>query len=269
MPIGVSCFCCSRTCAYVVAVCDLILLMLHTLLVTVLVVIPPVRCAFSILRLQFRGRDISSTCDISRAERKCTGDVVATIRPIRRLLPKFESLCSWPVTVSVSDASLWSYKRDLAQCLAVTVFTAISTIMFGMFVPNFFSVYFIPSLSMYPTLNVGDAVLVRKMPLSSRPTIHRGDVVFFRPTPRLLELVRESETRDSSSVASPGAQRAVLRVRRRNLFVKRVAAVPGDLISIANHHIVVNGDYISEACIRKHRSRCAAKTGRLSVCTWR
>jgi signal peptidase I len=206
---------------------------------------------YRILRLQYDGVDIRSTLDLSPNDRDSAGNVVATIRPLRRLLPRFERNCTWPVAVSVSTARLWSYKRDLAQTFAVTVAWAASTLMFGLFAPNYLSFYFIPSLSMNPTLQVGDAVLVQKEG-PSQISVSRGDIIFFRGPTQLLDMIREydasggfhsaTEPKNSAGLLHPPAP-----VRRRDLFVKRVVGVPGDTIAIKRDSVFVNGARVSEA----------------------
>jgi signal peptidase I len=194
---------------------------------------------YRILRLQLGdGCDIASTSDLDPRDRRRAGDLVATIRPLRRLLPKVERGRTWPVTVLLSSSKLWSYKRDLAQCFAVTVLTAVTTILFGVLAPNLVSLFVIPSLSMYPTLQVGDAVLVQKSPQLS---VARGDVVFFRGPSRLLEMIREYDA------AAAGGLRPPPPVGSRDLFVKRVAGVPGDTVSISRNYIYVNGERVSAA----------------------
>eukprot|EP00548_Thalassiothrix_antarctica_P007913 CAMPEP_0194139530 /NCGR_PEP_ID=MMETSP0152-20130528/9167_1 /TAXON_ID=1049557 /ORGANISM="Thalassiothrix antarctica, Strain L6-D1" /LENGTH=124 /DNA_ID=CAMNT_0038837401 /DNA_START=67 /DNA_END=438 /DNA_ORIENTATION=- len=69
---------------------------------------------------------------------------------------------------------------------------------------------------MEPTLQVGDVLLVEKLTPKIASVYRPGDVVYFRPPPALRDLV-----------ASNGG-----RLTDRDLFVKRVAAVPGDKVKI-------------------------------------
>jgi signal peptidase I len=208
---------------------------------------------YRLLRLRVGAREINSTLDL-RADENIR-DVQATIRPMKNLLPKFESTFSWPVTVAVKEAILWSYKRDLAYCFAVTVLTALCTLLFGLVGPQFLSVYSIPSLSMYPTFDIGDAVLVEKLSLRhSSP--HRGEIVFFRPPGKLLTMIHEIEissyalahaTIHAGVSSQPGKREALSmtkprRVHDRDLFVKRIVALPGDSVEIKSGQIIVNGE---------------------------
>lgn len=217
---------------------------------------------YRVLKLESDSREILSTKELGPGE--SLDDVRATIRPLGRLLPRIERFCSWPVTVSVGHASLWSYKRDLALCFSVTLLCAISTLLFGILGPQYFSVFFIPSMSMFPTFDVGDAVLVKKMSvLQAHP--HRGDVVFFRGPSVLLNMIQEAENAANAGFAdskrtnngtsahattTPSSSKSVkspIPVRGRDLFVKRIAAVPGDSVVISDSTVFVNGVPVAPA----------------------
>lgn len=82
---------------------------------------------------------------------------------------------------------------------------------------HFFAFGIVPSLSMYPTLNVNDLVLYQRV-----DDFKRGNVVFF-----------EHPTSDE-------------------LYVKRIIGMPGDEIEVKNNAVYVNGsklkeDYVYEA----------------------
>ncbi|PXF41529.1 Chloroplast processing peptidase [Gracilariopsis chorda] len=77
---------------------------------------------------------------------------------------------------------------------------------------------YIPSLSMYPTFEVGDQFLVDKLSRIVRPP-HENDIVVFEP-PTVL---RERGYKKSDA------------------FIKRVVAVGGDRVYIHNGRVEVNG----------------------------
>ncbi len=84
---------------------------------------------------------------------------------------------------------------------------------------------YIPSDSMLPTLATGDRLVVEKVSYHLHPP-HRGDIVVFNPPPELH--------RDGSA------------------FIKRVIALPGQVVAIENGQVYIDGqplqeDYLAEA----------------------
>jgi len=76
---------------------------------------------------------------------------------------------------------------------------------------------FIPSLSMFPTFDVGDQLLVDKITHVQRPYARR-DVVVFNPSETYIDLTGNRES-----------------------LIKRVVAVAGDTVEVKNHKLYVNG----------------------------
>lgn len=189
-------------------------------------------------RLTLDNEDIPS---IQAADPLRHHDVVATLRPVNRLLPRFER--EWPVSVKVHDACLFSYTADLLSCALVTLAVSAAFLGVGAFGPQFVSIYSIPSSSMYPTLHIGDALLVEKISIHSTAP-HRGEIVLFRPPERLLRIIRSShEDAATASVMTTTG----LNLKRKTLFVKRVVAVGGDIIEVRGKDVRVNGVKIDEA----------------------
>jgi signal peptidase I len=81
--------------------------------------------------------------------------------------------------------------------------------------------FFIPSLSMKPTLLVGDRILVDKLSYRLHG-VGRGDIVVFATPPR--------------EPAEPGI----------NDLVKRVIGLPGEVISSAGGRVYINGKPLAE-----------------------
>jgi signal peptidase I len=85
--------------------------------------------------------------------------------------------------------------------------------------------FWIPSASMEPTLHEGDRVLVNKLSYDLHD-VHRGDVIVFeRPT-------------EPNEVAHPEDEISVL--------IKRVVAVPGDVIESRDDAVYVDDNRIDE-----------------------
>ncbi|MEM9540001.1 MAG: signal peptidase I [Cyanobacteria bacterium P01_E01_bin.42] len=87
---------------------------------------------------------------------------------------------------------------------------------------------YIPSDSMYPTLHVGDRLVVEKLSHYFRP-IQRGDIIVFRP-PILLQ--KQGYTTNQA-------------------FIKRAIATPGEKVEIHDGRVYINDtslqeDYIAE-----------------------
>lgn len=76
---------------------------------------------------------------------------------------------------------------------------------------------FIPSLSMFPTFDIGDQLLVDKVSKVVRP-YQKRDVVVFNPPQTYIDLTGNTEA-----------------------LIKRVVAVAGDTVEVKNRHLYVNG----------------------------
>lgn len=86
---------------------------------------------------------------------------------------------------------------------------------------------FIPSLSMFPTFDVGDQLLVDKVSHITR-SYKRRDVVVFKPPQTYVELTGNTEA-----------------------LIKRIVAVGGDVVEVKNNHLYVNGQLQDENFINE------------------
>lgn len=153
-------------------------------------------------------------------------DVEVTMRPAGRLIPRLER--EWPVTVSVGDAKLWSYKCDVAVCAIVCIGFSIAVVAGVVAIGDLCGIYKIVSDSMIPTLFRRDALLVEKVSIRAAPA-RKGEVVLVRPPPQVQRIARD-EGRT---------------LRFRDALVKRVVAVGGDLVEVDMSGVRVNGKLVS------------------------
>lgn len=86
---------------------------------------------------------------------------------------------------------------------------------------------FIPSLSMYPTFDIGDQLLVDKISHVTK-NYQKRDVVVFNPTDTYMEMTGNTEA-----------------------LIKRVVAVAGDIVEVKNNHLYINGEIQEEEYINE------------------
>mmetsp|Transcript_9270 Transcript_9270/g.20965 ORF Transcript_9270/g.20965 Transcript_9270/m.20965 type:complete len:268 (-) Transcript_9270:324-1127(-) len=92
---------------------------------------------------------------------------------------------------------------------------------------------FIPSLSMYPTFDIGDQLAVEKVSKLYRP-YSRNDVVVFYPPPSFIEITGEGG-------------------KKKEALIKRVVATAGDTVEVKNGGILyVNGVPQEESFTYEH-----------------
>lgn len=86
---------------------------------------------------------------------------------------------------------------------------------------------YIPSLSMYPTFDVGDQLAVEKVTKRIKP-LYRNEVVVFMPPPAFQEIMENQYGADSS--------------KRREALIKRIVAIEGDKVEVKRGKLFVNGE---------------------------
>ena len=107
-----------------------------------------------------------------------------------------------------------------------------------------FQPFRIPSSSMYPTLKVGDRVVVNKLSYDAH-SVHRGDVVVFGQ-PKCTSTGSDDVTHPLWATCS-----ALTHVKD---LVKRVIALPGETVSIHDNHVFINGKQLAEPYLAKGTS---------------
>ena len=148
----------------------------------------------------------------------------------------------WPVAVPIDSlphlgsrlgfralpARLGYAARNNARLLLLFVAVGLSPLWGGFLLSQLGSAYVIPSRSMEATLSVGDVVLAEKVSRLVNLPYEVDDLVLFSPPANLLQVVEEAG----------GAKQ----LGSRDLFVKRVAALAGDTVSLLpDGAVAVNG----------------------------
>ena len=125
-----------------------------------------------------------------------------------------------------SNRNEWDPAIAVSSVLSSLVL-ALSPIWATLALTTVVSVYNIPTRSMEGTLRVRDIVLAEKVSSLLRLPLERGDLVLFEAPPELLAIAADGGTR----------------VGGRDLFVKRIAAVGGDSVTILEDGtMLVNGE---------------------------
>jgi len=110
-------------------------------------------------------------------------------------------------------------KQDI-QTYFVSLFIAL-LIRFTIIEPRF-----IPSLSMYPTFDVGDQLAVEKVTKLYQP-FYRNEVVVFKPPQAFNDIVENQYGQSSKS---------------REALIKRIVAVGGDVVQVKNGKLYINNE---------------------------
>jgi signal peptidase I len=90
---------------------------------------------------------------------------------------------------------------------------------------------YIPSLSMYPTFDVGDQLAVEKVTKRLKP-FYRNEVVVFNPPQAFRDIV-QGQSGDKG--------------RAREALIKRIVAVEGDRVQVTKGRLYINGEMQDEA----------------------
>jgi signal peptidase I len=117
--------------------------------------------------------------------------------------------------------------RAVVEWVIILMAVLLCTLLLRSYVVQSFS---IPSLSMYPTLQVGDRIIVNKLSYDLH-SVHRGDIVVFARPP-----LEDQQYAD---------------------LVKRVVGLPGETISSKNCHIYIDGKLLSEPWLPSGPSSCS------------
>ena len=122
--------------------------------------------------------------------------------------------------MTIEETPKSSWKKQVKENL-VTIAIAISiALLIRVFIAE---PRYIPSASMFPTLEIGDRLVIEKVSYHFQP-VHRGDIIVFQP-PRQLQL-RGYEINQA--------------------FIKRAIAKAGDTVAIKDGIVYVNNTPLQE-----------------------
>ena len=129
------------------------------------------------------------------------------------------------------DEGTPSFARNLLEWVAILGGALVVALVVTKFLVQAF---FIPSASMFPTLDVDDRVLVNKLSYDLHE-VNRGDLVVFERPPTEAE----SDIKD---------------------LIKRVVAVGGDTVASTDGKLVVNGEAMDEAYVAEGAETSGVET---------
>ncbi len=162
--------------------------------------------------------------------------IVAILAAIRFLLPRF-----WKQPAAKSIA-------EIAESLAVALF-----LVFLLIRPFLVQTFYIPSLSMYPALHINDQILVNKLVYRiGEPKRH--DVVVFKAPPSATPDIVVQASNDADERNLTGTDKdQYIQNRTKSLekdFIKRVIAIPGDIVYITKAYAIIDNVEYDRAGIK-------------------
>mmetsp|Transcript_16120 Transcript_16120/g.31505 ORF Transcript_16120/g.31505 Transcript_16120/m.31505 type:complete len:315 (+) Transcript_16120:55-999(+) len=97
---------------------------------------------------------------------------------------------------------------------------------------------YIPSLSMYPSFDIGDRLIAEKVTYRFQRAPIRGDVIIFTPSEGVVKKTYFNPFSD-------------------NVFIKRIVATEGDTVEVSRGRLIVNGivreePYIKDGAIKSY-----------------
>lgn len=129
------------------------------------------------------------------------------------------------------ESNTWSFIKELP-------FLVVGALIVAVLVKSFLiQVFWIPSGSMEETLQIGDRVIVNKLAYRIGDP-GRGDVIVFEP-----------ETFESESLVTKVSRNLLESVGLRTPesdLIKRVIALPGETLEIADNQVLINGAPLDE-----------------------
>jgi signal peptidase I len=145
-------------------------------------------------------------------------------------------------------------KKSLPGSLLELLLIVVAALGLALVVEGFFvKPYRIPSVSMVPTLAVGQRVLVNRLELRFS-SLHVGDIIVFHPPADYNDCANPNQ---GQAGGGPGPQQACDTAQAKDsstTFIKRLVGLPGDHLQIRGGHVIRNGvaehDSYTVACHR-------------------
>lgn len=120
-------------------------------------------------------------------------------------------------TETTKSSSLWQTAKENGITIAIAI---VISLIVRIFIAE---PRYIPSESMFPTLEIGDRLVVEKVSYRLGE-IQRGDIVVFQPPPQLQQQGYQAN----------------------QAFIKRAIAVAGDNVAVRDGVVLVNGQALQE-----------------------
>jgi signal peptidase I len=114
------------------------------------------------------------------------------------------------------DNSWKSLSEETRDDIKTTVFSFLFAVMVRLLLVE---PRYIPSLSMFPTFDIGDQLLVDKISAKVNRPYQKRDVIVFNPSQTYIDLTGNTEA-----------------------LIKRIVAIGGDEVEVKNNHLYVNGE---------------------------
>lgn len=137
-----------------------------------------------------------------------------------------------------------SLRRGLAELPVLALIALVVAFVLKTFVAQ---AYYIPSSSMEPQLHIGDRVIVSKLSYDLHDP-HRGDIIVF-PSP-------EDHSVDDSAwpirVVKGVFEGVGLAKPEKEILIKRVIGLPGEVVQAHDGHVFINGNRLIEPYLPKN-----------------
>lgn len=132
-------------------------------------------------------------------------------------------------------------RKSLPGSLLELLLIVVAALGLALVVEGFFvKPYRIPSVSMVPTLEVGQRVLVNRLELRFS-SLHVGDIVVFHPPSNYDACPNPGQGENNGDLGAQQACDVTWAKDSSTTFIKRLVGLPGDRLAIRDGHVIRNG----------------------------